>query len=329
MEPQEDLLITEKPKPSKPSIGYLGQLGILLGLIGVFTIVASLIAVVVWMIMTGGGPFSMEKDMLNPANTNAARWVQLVAAFFMFFVPALIFAIIINKKPLQQLGFNNTISGKQFFILIFIALAAMGLSGALGTLNELIPIPANWAAKFKKAEDAYNQQVMIMAKMNNWKDYVFSLIVIALAPAIFEEVLFRGALQKLLQNWTKNHWAAIIITSFLFSAVHFSYYGFLARAGLGVVLGLIFYYSKNIWLNIIAHFLNNAIAVTALYALSREGKNADEALKDNFPLWYGLIALTLIVFFFINFKKESEHIGANEITDGEPKLQSDSNPFLQ
>ncbi len=316
---------------NKPQLNYLSQLAILLGLIGVGAIIGSLIAAGMWQAMTGGSIFNMEKDMLNPAFTNAARWIQLVAAAFMFLVPAFVFAIIVNRKLLQHLGFSTVISLHQLLLIVVLAFAAMALSGALGTLNEMIPISAKWEVKFKKAEEMYNQQVLVMAKMNNWKDYIFALVVIALAPAIFEEVLFRGALQKLFINWFGNTTTkailAIAVTSIIFSAVHFSFYGFLARAGLGMVLGLIFYYSRNIWLSILLHFINNGIAVTALFVLSRNGKNPEAALKENFPWWYGIIALSIVVTIFIGFKKESEQIGATNISDGDLKLKNENNPF--
>jgi membrane protease YdiL (CAAX protease family) len=316
---------------NKPQLNYLSQFAILLGLIGVGAIIGSLIAAGMWTSMTGGSIFTMEKDMLNPAFTNAARWIQLVAAGCMFLIPAVVFARIVNRKPLQHLGFSTVLSLNQIILIVVLAFAAMALSGALGTLNEMIPISAKWEAKFKKAEEMYNQQVLIMAKMNDWKDYIFALVVIALAPAIFEEVLFRGTLQKLLIHWFGNTKAkailAIVVTSIVFSVVHFSFYGFLARAGLGIVLGLIFYYSRNIWLSILLHFINNGIAVTALFVLSRNGKNPEAALKENFPWWYGIIALGIVVTVFVSFKKESEQIGALKITDGDLKLKNENNPF--
>jgi len=313
---------------TKPTISYVNQLAILLGLIGVAFIVASLAAAGMWVVLTGKSLFAIEKDMLNPAFANAAKWVQLIAAFIMFFVPAVVFARIVNRKPLEQLGYTSLISGKQFFLVICIALTAMALSGALGTLNEMIPIPASWTAKFKKAEEAYNQQVMTIAKMSNWKEYVFSLVVIALAPAIFEETLFRGAIQRLMHNWFKNMWVAIIITSIIFSLVHLSYYGFLARTALGIILGLIFYYSRNIWLNILAHFLNNAIAVSILYVISKKGENPEKALNENFPLVYGLVALIVIILLIKLFKKESSVIGVNNLPDGSPATIQSDNPFM-
>ncbi|MBX2931495.1 MAG: CPBP family intramembrane metalloprotease [Chitinophagaceae bacterium] len=312
---------------TKPTISYTNQFAILIGLIGVSFIIASLAAAGAWVAMTGNSLFSMAKDIIKPEYANAAKWTQLIAAFIMFFVPSVVFARIIQPNPLKQLGFSSLLSGKQFFLVICVAITAMGLSGALGTLNEMIPIPTNWATKFKKAEDDYVKQLMTIAKMNNWKEYIFSLIVIALAPAIFEETLFRGAIQRLLQNWFKNVWAAIIITSIIFSLVHLSYYGFLARVGLGVILGLIFYYSRNIWLSILAHFLNNAIAVSVLYVMGTRGENPEKALNENFPLIYGVIALLLIVLLLRLFKKESKYIGAENLPDGSPSFIKSNNPF--
>ena len=311
----------------QPKIRYSSQVAILAGLIGVSFIIASFAAAGFWRVFTGKSIFTMQEDMANPAFANAARWTQLIAAAIMFFIPAIIYARIVNPNPFQQLGFNSVISGKQFFLVLLIALCGMALSGSLGTLNEMIPISKEWAAKFKNAEDAYNKQVLIIAKMNSFKEYLFAMVVIALAPAIFEEVLFRGALQRLFQHWFKNISVAIVVTSIIFSIVHFSYYGFLARAGLGIILGLIFYYSRNIWLCIWAHFINNGLAVTALYVLGLQGKNPETALKDNFPIIYGAAALIIIIFLLLSFKKESNSIGANEIYDGSLEKLKSNNPF--
>jgi hypothetical protein len=90
---------------NKPQLNYLSQFAILLGLIGVGAIIGSLIAAGMWTSMTGGSIFTMEKDMLNPAFTNAARWIQLVAAGFMFLIPAVVFARIVNRKPFTTFRF--------------------------------------------------------------------------------------------------------------------------------------------------------------------------------------------------------------------------------
>ena len=62
--------------------------------------------------------------------------------------------------------------------------------------------------------------------MRSPAEFIFSLLVMALFPALFEETLFRGGLQQILVAWFKKPLLAITITSIIFSAVHFSYYGF-------------------------------------------------------------------------------------------------------
>ncbi len=289
------------------SRNYWSQFGLLFGLIGGGLIVGSIISIVIIKLMIPHAHlFDLEKAIMLPENTTAMKVVQLVSTFVMFFVPAYIFSSIVYKKPFEHLGFNLKITWQQLGLVILIAWAALLVGAALGDLNEKIPIPAHWRAKFQKAEDEYQQQVVAIATMHNIKEYLVGLFVIALMPAFVEETFFRGTLQQLFIRWFRNPWVGIIVTSILFSAIHFSYFGFLTRAMLGVVLGLLFYYGKSIWLNILAHFLNNAVAVTALYMGALNGKQPKDALEDHFPIWLSLAGTAFLVYLLINYKKISE-----------------------
>ena len=126
-----------------------------------------------------------------------------------------------------------------------------------------------------------------------------------LRDAGFTSVELIAEMQNLLARSSKNPWLAILITSCIFSIIHLSYYGFLARVCLGIVLGLLYYYSGSLWVSITAHFFNNAFAVTQMYILIRKGRSAKEAMDDTMPFWWGLIALVVIYFLFMLFKKIS------------------------
>lgn len=181
-------------------------------------------------------------------------------------------------------------------------------------------------------EEAYNSQVLQMARMNNFSEYLFVMVVIALAPAIFEEICFRSGLQQTLINWTKQPILAIVITSILFSAIHFSYYGFLPRVALGLLLGLLYYYSKNIWFSILMHFLNNGISVSVLYFTSVNGKPKQEVLDSNMGIdvsftitaLVGLAILTALTYLMQNFKASSEKLPTIEPIN---YLRKNNNPF--
>ncbi|MDE3236118.1 MAG: CPBP family intramembrane metalloprotease [Bacteroidota bacterium] len=290
---------------AKPRLNYPSQLGILLGFTGAGVIIGSILVMILWLVFTGGSMYTIERDMLSGKNTNAVRWIQLIASGIMFFVPAIAFALVVSRRPFQYLGYSKQLTQKQLLYVIAMAVVAMALSGALSELNQLVPVSKTMAVKFKKMEDDYNSQVVSIAVMKSFKDYLLVLSIIAIAPAIFEETLFRGGLQQLLTRWTKNVWVSVLITSILFSAVHISFYGFLPRMGLGIVLGLIFYYGKNIWLNILLHFINNGISVTVLYLSTKDGKIAKDAMDDSFPLYIGVVAIALLYVLFKKFKEES------------------------
>lgn len=323
-EEHNNSVLTE-PRKYKPAVSFGGQIAVLTGFVGAGLIIGTFVGAGIWMGMTKTSIFNMEKNMGNPAFANAIKMVQLVSTIFAFFLPAFFYAMVVNKKPLKHLGFISLISKRQIFLVIIIAVSALFLSGALAELNQIIPIPKTWANTFHKWEDQYSDQVLIMARMKNFGDFLFTLIVIALVPAIVEESLFRGALQQILVKWFKNAWIGIIITSIIFSAIHVSYYGFLPRAALGMILGFLFYYSNNIWLNILAHFLNNGIAVASLYLDNMKGKLTKESMDDTtFPWYLGILALLFIIGLMKEYKKECVKIGSNTIDN---TYSPSNNPF--
>jgi membrane protease YdiL (CAAX protease family) len=291
---------------SRPGMTYSAAFFFLFGLLGAGFIVGGLAALGVWTAMTGKGIMQMEKEMLNPANVQAVRIVQLVSTFFIFFLPAYFTALIIHKKPLKLLGFNFYFSWRQLLLAIGIMLVSLPLVGALSEINKIIPVPAAYADFFRELEETYEKQVTVLSRITGFKDYVISLLVMALGPAIFEETFFRGGMQNLLQQWIRKPWLAILITSLVFSAIHFSYYGFIPRVALGVVLGLLYYYSGSLWLCIAGHFFNNALVVTQIYILARQGKPIDEVMNESSPIWLGAIALIALIGLFFLYKKFSD-----------------------
>ncbi len=275
-------------------ISKWGQFGILIGLIGGCLIVGSIVSFILWKIMTHGSIATMEKDMLKPQNLNAVLVLQTVSTLLIFFLPAVLFAFICYRRGWTYLGFDGTINNRQLLSVLLIAICVLPVIGGLGELNKAIPLPPNLKLRFDNAEKSYAESVSQIAQVKTWGQYFTSLFIIAVMPAIIEETLFRGALQNLLIRWFKGPWIAIMITSVLFSAVHLSWYNFIPRFALGVVLGMLFYYGQSIWLNILAHFMNNAIIVTQLFILTRQGQKIDVSADDHFPLWVAGIGLVLV-----------------------------------
>ncbi len=161
-------------------------------------------------------------------------------------------------------------------------------------------------------------QEAALININSFSRYIISLIVIALLPAIFEEIFFRGCMQNIFTKWFKGPWLAILLTAFIFSIIHLSFYGFLVRFALGAVLGFIFYYSGSLWLSILFHFLFNGIQVTILYIMTMKGIKEAKDIENSFPLWMGIIALFFLVYLFKLYKQTCELQRAKYVEDITP-----------
>jgi membrane protease YdiL (CAAX protease family) len=208
-------------------------------------------------------------------------------------------------------------------------LASLPFVSMLGQLTEMLPFSEGTLKKFRLAEEEYAKQVAILGRMNDFTDYIISLFMLAILPAVFEETLFRGGIQNLLSRWTKMPILAIVITSIVFSAIHFSYLGFLSRFALSFILGWMYYRTGNLWLSIIGHVTNNAVALTVLYIMKLNDPNIDLNKADpEFPFWLGFISIAVVLAFFALFERASKH---QIIDPGREQLMPDetSNPFGQ
>jgi membrane protease YdiL (CAAX protease family) len=290
----------------KPLLNYPSQFALLLALLGIGIILGNSIVLGIGsMIMHV--PMKTVPSLLNdPKNKEISQFLNTLASFLVFCLPAIILGKIVNRKPFDYLGFRSRISSKQVLLVVMIAFVGLILSGALGEINQAIPLPAKWLKAAKEAEAKYKESMLAMVSMKSFADYLLAIIVMAVAPAMFEEILFRGALQKVFVGWTRSSFLGIFLASIFFSAIHFSYFGFLPRTALGMILGYVFYYSKNLWYNIFIHFLYNGIIVTQLFQATRKGKQIEKVMDESMPIWMGVIAVLGIFILMRLFKQESD-----------------------
>ncbi len=284
-------------------ISYSAGFFMLIGFAIAGIILASVISIPIWTNMTGRSIKEMEIGLTDPANSNAFRVIQSIEAIIGFLLPAILTAFLLNRKPMKLIGFYGKINWKQVSLVLLIMFVALLVSGFLSYVNEMIPITESLKLKFTKMEADYNKQVEAIIGLNNAGEYILALIIMAFLPALCEETLFRGGLQNFLTRSTRMPWLSIIIVSILFSLAHFSFYGFLSRFFLGAVLGLLYQYSGKIWLNILAHFFNNAFAITALYIYKLQGKSLEDAINDTASTFWGILALPIIIVLLMVFKK--------------------------
>ena len=291
----------------------LGQLGILLIFLAAGFILTAGIQIVIGMqLIPHGLPLdkmgdAMLKAMMLPENVAYARLSQVLGTFFLLFLPAVLFMLVCHGKNKFWLGFNKHINAQQIVLGFFLIFLANVIANPLVDLSKMLltHLP-NLNATGIRMEAEYTEQVMALSNLKSWGEFFMAIVIMAFFPALFEEIFFRGAVQNLLERWWKMPLLAILVTSLLFSLIHMSVFLFLSRAVLGFVLGLMYQRSKNLWVNIIAHFLNNTVAVIQLFWISRHTEKIEvDKLDPKVPLWGGLIALAIAYGLFILFEKAS------------------------
>jgi len=121
----------------------------------------------------------------------------------------------------------------------------------------------------RAAETQAMQITEAFLKVEHWSALLLNIFIIGVIPAVGEELLFRGVIQKELFSRSGKIHFSIWITALLFSAMHLQFLGFIPRFLIGGMLGYMFYWSGSIWLPILAHFVNNAGAVILSYFISQ------------------------------------------------------------
>ena len=199
-----------------------------------------------------------------PKSVNALKFLQLFTSVGLFILPPLLFAYFTGFQ-LQLLQKTNR---QTILIAIAIMLIANPIVAYLMQWNQALNFP-DFLEAVQRWMEASEQKAMELTEaflvMNSIGDLLINLFLIGLIPAIGEELLFRGVLQQLFTKWTGKVHLAIFISAFLFSAIHLQFFSFLPRFVLGIVLGYMFYWSKNLWLPILAHFTNNTLAIIFTY----------------------------------------------------------------
>ena len=299
---------------SVKGISGQGQLGVLLLFTGLGLVLAMLFQYLIGLLLLGH-VMPMEKmqqavieAMKKPENLGYARLSQISGTFFMLFLPAVLYLFVCHGRNSFWLGFNKYINYKQIMIGFFLIFCAGIIAGPLADLskNLFTHFPA-LEISAKQMETSYNSQVIALSNLKSWGEFLMAIVIMAFFPALFEEIFFRGALQNILERWWKAPLLAVLVSAVLFSVIHMSFYLFLSRALLGFILGLMYMQSKNIWVNIGAHFLNNLVALIQLFWISRHGQIVEvDKLDPNLPLWGVFIALVFASGIFILFKKVSE-----------------------
>ena len=195
-------------------------------------------------------------------------------------------------NPLRQMSLNKGLSVQQCFVASLFAVAALPMISMLADWNNSMELPS-FLASVEEMMRQMEEQAKVLTErflQTSSVGVMFAnLFVMALLPAVCEEMMFRGWLQRVLGK-SVNYHTAIWVSALVFSAIHFQFYGFIPRMLIGAALGYLYYYTGSLWMSIIAHFTNNAAAVVFAFLSYNGYTSVDFDLIGTGDTWYLSVA---------------------------------------
>jgi membrane protease YdiL (CAAX protease family) len=264
---------------------------------------------------------AIEAGKTGSFSIETLRIIQIISSFGMFVVAAIIFAKTESKNWVKYLNFKK-LNPLLLVLTTIIMFSVSPLMEFINETNKNMVLPEalkQIEAWMRIKEEEMAQMTKQMLVMGSLNILLVNMLMLAIIPGLGEELIFRACLQKVLGRWTGNYHLAIWISAIIFSSIHFQFYGFFPRMFLGALFGYMFVWSGNIWLPILAHFLNNGMAVVGAYFFQQDGKSIDQAFEADPVSTPIFIASTLafigFTWYFYQYTNKLKVLNT-EISDG-------------
>ena len=245
------------------------------------------------------------EDLTNPKSISLLKFFQTFQSIGVFIIPPFIVAWFLHDRPSVFLQYRKLPDLKSVLFVIAIISFSNPLINWLTEINSKLSLPEFMSSVeiwMQESEKQANQVTEAFLSTSSLITVFSNIVMIAILPALGEELLFRGIVQQLIKKIAGNAHAAIWISAAIFSALHMQFFGFLPRMVLGAMFGYMLEWSGTLWLPIIAHFVNNATAVIAYYLMQKGliGNGIDKTGTSSDGSSY--LVLVSIIFLFVFFR---------------------------
>lgn len=241
-----------------------------------------------------------------PTARGMVRWMLVLSHLGTFVLPGLLTVVLFYGRKIGTSGpFASFASNWDWLgylradrrpawlpvaLGLLLLLAALPLVHYLYGVNKMLPLP-DW---MRDMESQTNDAIRGVLRMDSPGELAANLVIMALIPAIGEELVFRGILQQQLMRVVSNSWVAILLAGAIFSAIHLQFEGFLPRWLLGVLLGWMFWRTQNFWVPVAAHFFNNAFQVVGAYLFQEKLTDIDFEQDVEVPALVAAVSVFLV-----------------------------------
>ncbi|GAB4034456.1 hypothetical protein GCM10028774_20730 [Spirosoma jeollabukense] len=238
--------------------------------------------------------------------------VQAISHLFSYLVPALFYWYYFEHLQWDDFQKQPLKAVSSLWIVLASVISIIPFTDLIIDLNQRLELPQllsdveEWMRRKEQENELLTNQLVAF---NSVDQFVIALFVIGFVASIGEEVFFRGVIQRKLIEWTRNAHAGIWLAAILFSAIHFQFYGFFPRLVLGGLFGYLYLWSRNLWVPVLAHFINNGFIVLTIYC-QHQPAYLGLRLKLDTSSWFwialSIVGSIIVLFNFYRVNRRTE-----------------------
>lgn len=259
----------------------------------------------------------MKAPLEHPDQRGAFLLFQGAYSAGAFIIPSFLFYKYYDRNAFRFFAGKLTKNYYPYLLTLFIVLSFMAVNSFFIEINANMDLPS-FMDNFEKFARQYEDKAEIVTNFLTTFDsnlyFIATIIVIAVIPAIGEELIFRGLLQNIIYRWNHRMHLAIWLSAILFSGIHFQFFGFLPRMLLGALFGYLYWWSGSLMIPIFAHFVNNAVSLVLVFLYQKELSSYNAESTESEPVYvvliFSVVTVLLLYYFRMLFqqRKEDEHL---------------------
>ncbi len=246
-----------------------------------------LVSIIAYIIMSKAG-----------SSTAAMRILAVVQSVLLFIVPAIAVALMVTRTPARLLEVDNAPGLGSVMLTVLIMVAAIPALNCIIAWNQSWTLPESMHGleeSLRASEETAASSVRLIMGGTSVMDLIMSILIVGVMAGFSEELFFRGGLQRLFTTSGLNHHVAIWIVATVFSLFHFQFFGLVPRILLGAYFGYLLWWSRSIWLPVIAHVFNNVSYVAYDWVITRrDGFAPVETKPSDMKEWVIVVASAVL-----------------------------------
>ncbi|MDR1631826.1 MAG: CPBP family intramembrane metalloprotease [Dysgonamonadaceae bacterium] len=284
--------------------GGIVQFILFVGIVIIGTVAGSVASAFLIALKSGFNLETINEIMANIADYPVyLREIQFLGQLGTFIFPALLTAYLFGENYKEYLYLNTPFNGSMVFWTILSVIFIFPFLNLITQLNQQMVFPdflKEVEDYIKSTEEANTRLIKSVLRAENIQAVIFNILIVAVFAAVGEEFLFRGTLQRIFGTMIRNKHIVIWSVAVIFSFIHFQFYGFIPRLLLGAYFGYLLYFTKNLWIPIIAHFIHNFIGIVLFTLYPEDSKQMEtvDALGYGDTWWLSAVSLLLFIYAF-------------------------------